>query len=395
MSETWKETFNGYVKVTVTGRLIEQFINGCVKEDIKIWDIRRLNKTSMTCKISLNDIKAVKRVLKATDCRIHFRDRQGFPFFIRKALSRKGVIGGMIAFLAVLFILSNMVWNIRISGADPKVEHNIQTILKNMDIHRGVFQFSIPSIEQTEYNLSQNLKNVTWVGVSIDGTSLNIKVVQKSLPKQEKVTGPQNLYAKKEAVISHLFVEKGQPMVKVNDYVKKGDLLVSGQLGTEEQPKFVAAKGEVIGETWYHSQTSVPLNQHLVTYTGNTYEQDQLGVFGLNIPIWGFRVPHYKLQQVETINKPFHFLKWTMPLSFDRIIHRESKETTKTLTKDEAINIGKRDAKKELMDKLPKDAKIISENIWRTQVDNGIVKLIINYVVNENIVEAKPIIQGD
>ena len=40
-----------------------------------------------------------------------------------------------------------------------------------------------------------------------------------------------------------MFVEKGKSIVKVNDYVGKGQLLVSGIIGTEKEPEIVSGKG--------------------------------------------------------------------------------------------------------------------------------------------------------
>ncbi|GAA3321726.1 hypothetical protein GCM10020331_038740 [Ectobacillus funiculus] len=46
-------------------------------------------------------------------------------------------------------------------------------------------------------------------------------------------------------MIERLFVEKGKPAVAVHDHVEKGQLLVSGMYGKEDNPTLVPAKGVI------------------------------------------------------------------------------------------------------------------------------------------------------
>ena len=54
-----------------------------------------------------------------------------------------------------------------------------------------------------------------WCGVK--GDNLPSQVVEKNEPKQPEYLGPQNLVAKKKAVIVDMFVEEGQAVVDIND----------------------------------------------------------------------------------------------------------------------------------------------------------------------------------
>ena len=46
-------------------------------------------------------------------------------------------------------------------------------------------------------------------------------------------------------------------MVKINSFVQKGDVLISGLIGSGNQ-QVVVAKGVVMGEVWYTSKIAVP-----------------------------------------------------------------------------------------------------------------------------------------
>lgn len=59
----------------------------------------------------------------------------------------------------------------------------------------------------------------------------------KNEPEKEKYTSPQHIVAKKKAVITRMYVEKGEPLAAVDEHVKKGQMLVSGLIGSEDQQK--------------------------------------------------------------------------------------------------------------------------------------------------------------
>ncbi|WKB36906.1 sporulation protein YqfD [Terrilactibacillus sp. S3-3] len=92
MKKDWNHAIYGHVKVAVTGRLTELlFINACVNEGIMIWDIQRKSQTTtITCFVYLRDVKKLKKILKKTDCRIRFLERDGWPFFSHEIDAAEG-----------------------------------------------------------------------------------------------------------------------------------------------------------------------------------------------------------------------------------------------------------------------------------------------------------------
>lgn len=389
MRKNWNEVIFGHVNVSVKGRLTEQFINRCVKEGISIWNIKRLDPVTIACSMLLSDIKKVKSVLKATDCHIHFTGRKGLPFLIKRLLSRTGIVIGMVLSLALLIVLSNIVWRIDVSGADPKLESEIRHLLKKNDLHVGAFELFLPPTEKIETDLSSQLTKVTWLGVSRNGTTYHIDVVQKELPKEEKATGPQNLVASKKAVIRNIFVERGQAVVEPDQFVKAGQTLVSGMIGKENDPKFVGAKGKVMGETWYQSATAVPLKSNYHTFTGHSYIKHQLRLFGWDMPLWGLKKKPFTHFDREVVVKPVHFLFWDLPLAYKHVSYRETEQSDRTLSVREAVKAGKEAAYKKLKSELPPKAKVISETINHKEVNDKILTLNIHYVVLENIAKPK------
>src|SRR5690625_8050815 len=96
--------------------------------------------------------------------------------------------------------------------------------------------------------------------------------------------GQRNLIATKKGVIQTIYVSKGLPKVKVNDYVEPGDVLVSGDISvkdgdetqekedkekTKDQSELVAGEGDSTAKTWYEMNVTIWREVKPEEVTGN------------------------------------------------------------------------------------------------------------------------------
>ncbi len=103
-----------------------------------------------------------------------------------------------------------MIWGIKLKGAEPATEYKIRKELDKMGIKVGKLQLFVDNVEGIQRQLSNNIEEITWVGVELKGTTYHLQVVEKNEPKKPEYLTPQNLIAKKKAVIVNMFVEEGQ-----------------------------------------------------------------------------------------------------------------------------------------------------------------------------------------
>jgi len=243
--------------------------------------------------------------------------------------------------------------------------------------------------------LTDNINAITWAGLEVRGTTYHFKIVEKNEPKKEKEQHPQNLVAKKEAIITKTFVEVGKPVVMKNDHVEKGQLLVSGVYGNEENPSVVSAKGIVYGETWYTSEVSVPLKTQFQVYTGNAYNEYFLKFGSAKIKIWGFQHDKYKRSRTEHVKHDVKLFGFTLPIAYEKDIVREEEEANREYTEKQALKVAKEMAEKELKKKLDEHAMIVSDKILSKEVEADQLKVTLHYTVIENIAESQPISESD
>jgi similar to stage IV sporulation protein len=397
LKNQWMTFFTGKVLVKVEGKGIERFINEMTRSKIAVWQVKRVGEQTYTFYLSLNDLHNFRRAVRRFDCRVTFLRGQGSPFLWKRTLKNSGFLIGAISFFFLILLFSNMVWGISIKGASPKTQYEIEQQLKEMGIKKGKFQFSIPNVESIQRELSNRMNNITWVGVELKGTTYHFQVVEKNEPEAEEHIGARNLVANKKAVIKEVFVEEGMPQVEVNDHVQKGQLLVSGLIGKEDQEKkkAVVAKGIIRGEVWYITNVELPLSTDFEVFSGEEKVKHYISFGKFRLPIWGWGKIEYKNSVQETREHKVKFLKWEIPITYVEKTVKEKEDVTRKYSKKEAVATAKELARDNVKAGLPENAKVIGEKILHEQIQNGKVRLNVHFKVIEDIAVGQPIIQGD
>lgn len=396
----------GYVRILVEGLHPELFFQACIEEGIVIWDIRKTSSEKCEGNINNKDIKVIKKVRRGTKYKIKFIHKKGYPFLFKQLLKRKEIIVSIFFSVLLIALLSNVLWRVTITGVSKEMEEKINTHLLSYGIHPGGLVFTFDSPNTIQQKLTTDLPELLWVGVQKKGTTIYLEGVEKTVVKKEEVIGPRHLVATKKGVIKSVFVSEGFPMVAVNDYVEAGDILVSGIInstnpGVEQEEddksltKKVSAQAHITAQTWYDVSITIPLTINQEILTGNQVKKHYLQLGKFQLPIWGFRTPEYESVNLETNVKPLYLLKWRLPISKVESNLSEKVYYEITQTKDEAITKGILQAKRDLLIKLGPEAKIISEKVLHETIENGKVNLNLYITVEENIVKAEPLPQGD
>lgn len=203
--------------------------------------------------------------------------------------------------------------------------------------------------------------------------------------------------AKKEAVVYDLNVKRGRSLVEVNDVVKKGQLLVSGRYGDQDtdEGEWVGAKGKVLGEVWYESNVTVPLQRKRKVYTGNREKAwyPYIATQVIRIPFL-FPESYDKYETIRKTNTP-RIKDYPLPFGWVEEERLETRWVSRKLSVKQAIALGKERAKEDLLFQLGKDGRILDEKVLHPRVDNGKVVMKIHFDVVEEISVKQPVLQGE
>ncbi|KAB7670075.1 sporulation protein YqfD [Bacillus sp. B1-b2] len=395
MKNHWMEYLTGVITVKATGKGLERFLNKLMKNDISVFNIKKHGVQTITFQINLKNIHLLRRVVRGSGLKIEFQRRAGAPFLYKRIWKNSGFVIGLFLFLGLVLTFSNMVWGIEIKGANPATEYQIRKELDKMNIKIGEFQFFSKELDAIQAELTNNIDAITWIGVELKGTTYHFQVVEKDEPEKKEEEVPQNIVAAKRATIVDDFIEEGSKQYKMNQVVNKGQLLVSGMIGKEDNTKTVSAKGKVWGETWYNSEVVIPLETNFQVFNGNEKQKQYVSIGKWEIPVWGFGKVAFKDFEQEENTKPIRFFKWELPINTVNKTYREKEIVVRGYTEEEAIEKGKEDARKDILKQIGEDGKIKEEKILQREIKNGKVKLKLAYTTIENIAKTQPLTQGD
>lgn len=296
--------FKGYVLIGVKGFSVERFVNLATYNGIYLWDIKR-NSDGVILKVSVKGFKMLKKYARKTGCRIKILNKRGLPFKIYRYKKRKIFAGGLIFFVFSLYLLSSFIWLINIEGNDRINSEDLLRFCQQQNFKIGSFKPKI-NFKLLEQKLLNSFSDISWINIKVNGTRAIIQL-KETIPKQKIVdrNTPCNIIAKKDGLILNATVSSGTPKIKQKDVVKKGDILVSGEVviennnleSSEPVTEYVHAKAKVKAKTYYQINFKIPYEYIEKRYTGKTQKSYTIDVF----------------------NKKLSFFSGTKYINYDRI----------------------------------------------------------------------------
>lgn len=380
----------GILTIDVTGEHIEQFINEITKEGIAAWDLKPLSNGKLRLKVQVGQFFELRPILKRTGCRSRIQKRTGLPFLVSRLWKRKGFIAGFIMFACLIVALSSIVWDVQVKGNDKIANEDILRIAEEEGLHRYQWIYALQSQDKLAAHLTRKLPGVSWVGVSREGTKFVIEIVEASEPKKVDLVSPRHLVSKNDAVISHIYAERGQPQVKKNDRVKKGQILISGLQGG----KTVVSKGVVKGIVWHEYDISVPLTYKQMVYTGNVKHKGYLYFGQTAIQLSGYGKIDFNESKTLSDLNPVSWRDLKLPFGYMRESVFETTEIEFKRTMKEAQLQGIERARRDVLAKYGTDAVIQEEKILHEKTDNGKVYMKVLFEVEQDITEELPLVQS-
>ena len=174
-------------------------------------------------------------------------------------------------FLSIfLFInLASRVYKIELNGDYPYIESYVKEELKNEGINIYGYNIKEENINVIENKLKEKF-NDELESLEIYKRGAKIVVNYKKRRKiNDLIYNKGSLYATKDGVIKSFDISKGNKQVKINDFVKKGDLLVSDMITNNNEENInIGTRGSVFALTYYFVEVSLsnPLNEEMGNY---------------------------------------------------------------------------------------------------------------------------------
>ena len=336
----------GYVKIRVWGYSPERFINLCGNRDILLWDIERHGAYYTMC-ISIRGFRQLKPVTKKTKTRVAILQRYGLPFFIPRMRRRSIFILGLLGCLLFLHGMSHFIWAIEITGNKSVTTDVLMDFLEENQIRCGSKKKDL-DIESLEKAIRREFDVVTWTSARLDGSRLVIQIKENSraTPQVEETQQEgMDLLADKSGKIVSIITRSGVPMVRTEDEVEAGEMLVSGAVpvyGEDTAVKdymFCRADADVYLECAYQFEEKLPIAYQCKSYTGKEETIPYLRIGSREFRLSLKKITYDRSDCVVSENRMEVLKDLYFPVAFGNYCYREYDLTEKEYTKEQAKNI--------------------------------------------------------
>ena len=182
----------------------------------------------------------------------------GILYYLVVLFCKKINIIGVISFALTLLICSRFIFKVEITGTSPSNTMLVEEVLKENNINAGDLKKSYQEVKEIYDDLKASFKGkIDYLNIYQEGGVLFVKYTN-SVGAKEVENNFQNIYASKDGVIQSIDVSSGNIVVQVNQFVKKGDLLVSNTItSTNGENKIIATKGKVMAYTYVTYQGEI------------------------------------------------------------------------------------------------------------------------------------------
>lgn len=377
---------NNLVKVKIKNHDFYRFCKILSSKEIS-FDRAYVNKDFFILILSYLDFKKLTKLLKSKDYEvITFYGLIGIKNFLKKHLLF--MISICIGIL-IMYTLSNMIFNIQINISDQKIKERVILELEENGIEQYKFKKSFLELERIKNKILKNNKDILeWMSIEVDGTSYIINANLRVLEEETTDGNISDIVAKKDGKILHIESSKGVIVKDINDYVKKGETIISGNIIKSDKylKGQVESIGKVYAEVWYTVDISVPLKYVEYQKINLNYNEYFIYLFGKKITLINdYNIDNIMYKESIAIAKPY--------LPF-KIYKRETsayKYIETNLTEEEAYNLCIKKATDKIQITLSNDEYIIDKNVLKKELNSSKMVLRIFFKVYENITEKKEI----
>ena len=259
--------FNSYYKLEISGKDVKRFIRMLYKMNIYFVEIDFFDNH---CYVKV-DIKNYNKILSVkTSYNIRIVNLYG----VRKITYLLKNNGVFLFFLClgifIIYFLSNIIFSIEVVHNDSSIRTLLFEELKKYGIEKYNFVKNYEYIQEVKDNILKNNKDkIEWLEIERIGTSYKVRVEKRIINDILKEDSIKHIVAKKSGIIMKIHAEKGEVVKKINDYVKEGDIIISGSIyKNNEVIDNVSASGDIFAEVWYKVKITMPISYKEESFSG-------------------------------------------------------------------------------------------------------------------------------
>ncbi len=252
-----------YVRFTAIGAYQEKLISSIIENNVQIYDIKE-SKGELSAVIKASDYFYICKLAKKYGIRTRVSERFGLYFRLYGYRKRWGLVIGPMCCVTVILVLSQFVWDIRVSGNDNVSKSQLYALADECGIYPGAYVHNF-SVSDCESLAMADIKDLSWISVEREGSRIYIKVKEKEIAKPVDIPPetPCNIVSDYDCQLISATVKRGVLQVKTGDGIRKGQLLISGTVDNNNDGVIhIHAEGELIARCQQTEEFYLPYRQN-------------------------------------------------------------------------------------------------------------------------------------
>lgn len=372
------------ITLKISGRNSDYFLNTLISKNINFSVIDKTRKDLIITVID-KDYKKIKEI--KTSYKIKVIKVYGLLYIKYLFKNYLSFILSFLICVALLILVSNLVLEIDINSSNTNLSKTILEDLKVRGISKYRFKVSFNKKRKVvDEILLEERDTIEWLEIEEYGTKYTINVVERIKNKEKEACIPSNIVAKKDAIITSVEAYSGEVLTYINKSVKKGDILISGNIYNKEDiVNTKCSRGRVFGEVWYQVFVDLPKHYHEENVTGNTEKRVGIDFFNYSSKS---SYKNYKRKDIDIYNNKL------LPIRLFYTEYLETEVIDKYFTMDNVDKYALEKATKKMLNKIGKDDRIVLKKILKKEEKNSRIIVGVFFKVNEDITKVENIIDN-
>lgn len=230
------------VRIKLEGFKPEKILSQAAAKGVRIRNAVYKDETEIHLTVSREGLDTLKKLAGSTH-RLTVTERRGAKVRAYRIKKSKMTIAGICLFLLFFLAQSLFVREIKVIGCRSITESSIREAIAEEGLYEGARRnFDCDAIERM---LFETFDEIVWARVAYDGGYAEVQISEsKQAPVSEKSRDiPCNIVAEKDCYIERIYTYRGRAKAAANDFVRKGDILITGKIPVEH-PSYPVKEGE-------------------------------------------------------------------------------------------------------------------------------------------------------
>ena len=215
-----------------------------------------------------SDLKKVRKYLVSFE--VEVLDETGIYKLKQELKKNNLIITGIIFAVIIFLLLTNIIVEVNVIHEDSTLRELISESLKEKGVTPLSFKKSYDEYEKIIESIKEEYPDrIEWLEIDVEGMIIHVRVEERIVNQVEKDYSTCHIVANKSGIIRSITTQRGVTEISINEYVKKGDILINGSIKLNEEIKEnVCASGSVYAEVWYQVNANIPMSEEKTVDTG-------------------------------------------------------------------------------------------------------------------------------